>query len=77
MGKVPLAVSRLERRPPLALVDGSIAVHNLALELPILRQTRLVSKLGGIEACLGKRKGRTQNGAGGGGRRLSRRSTHI
>ena len=77
MGEVPLAVSYLERRPPLALVDGSIAVCNLALELPILRQTRLVGKLGGIEACPSKRKGRTQSSASGRGRRLSYRSTHI
>ena len=35
--EVPLAISRLKRRPPLALADGSIAVHGLAPKLPILR----------------------------------------
>ena len=59
MGEVPFAIGRLERRPPLALVDGSIAIRSLALELPIPRKTRLVSKLGSIKAYLGKKKGRT------------------
>ena len=77
IGEVPLTISRLERQPPLTLADGSIAIHNLTLELLIPRQTQLVGKLGSIKACLGKRKGRTQSGTSGGGRRLSYRSTHI
>ena len=77
MGEVPLAISCLERWPLLTLADGSIAIYSFALKLPISRETWLVGKLSSIKACLGKRKGRTQNSTNNRGRRLSRRSIYI